>query len=75
MTPSQKLQGIQNTATEAIERGNRLRISHGVAFTLPTLFASEADKHDIATLVHSRSSYTIRFKSMTSNSITFRLVY
>jgi hypothetical protein len=75
MTPSQRLEAINGTANEAIASGQRLRISHGVAFTLPTLFVSEADKHDIAILVHSRSANTIRFKSMSSCSITFRLVY
>ena len=75
MTRSQRLQAIDDTANEALPTGNRLRTQHGIAFTLPTFFVNDADKHDIATLVHSRSSNTVRFNSISTCSISFRLVY
>ena len=75
MTPEQRKFAISTTANYAIEHGNRLKESNGIGFTLPTLFINDADKHDIATLVHSRSNNTIRFKSTTKYSISFHIIY
>lgn len=75
MTSSQRLDAIIKSAEYAIKHGNNLRIKHGIEFTIPTLFINHADKHDIACLVHSRTNYTIRYKTRTKYSMTFRIMY